>query len=141
MRDQHQHNSRLIELARESNKSLETIIGELLSVQCIAYNAESQSLQPTPLGYLSGIFDKTAATTSTQLLQTTETHQVFIGYFDGNLMKFYKDLKTGEIGADLETMSKTLGYDDAHDLLSKDESLDLLNDCYKKTGTWPLKTI
>lgn len=138
MRDQ--HNSRIIELARESNKSIETIIDELMYAQC-SYNPKSNSIEPTPMGYLSGIFDKTAATTSMQLLQTTKTHEVFIGYFDGNLMKFYKDLKTGEIGADLETMAQTLGFDDAHELLSKDESLDLLNDCYKKTGTWPIKTI
>lgn len=132
---------RIITAANENEKSNETIIDELVTTQYLAYNAATNSIEPTPFGYLSGFFDKTGATTSTQLLQTTESHDVFIAYFDGNLMKFYKDLKTGEVGADLETMSKTLGFADAHDLLSKDESLDLLNECVKQTGVWPLKSI
>lgn len=74
-------------------------------------------------------------------MQKTETHEIGVAYFQGNLMKFYKNIKTGQVGADVDALAKTLGFADAHDLLSQDKTLDLLNAAQKEVGVWPIQAI
>lgn len=98
-------------------------------------------INPTPLGYHSDFFDKTGVTIGLQIVQQTETHEVGIAYFQGNLMKFYKNIKTGQVGADVDALAKTLGFSGAHEMLSQDKTLDLLNKVNKETGVWPIQAI
>lgn len=123
-------------LKAERNTSTEDLALDLLSKSYL-----DQSLLPTARAYYDGIFDSAGATTSLQLLSVTEKAEVHIGYFDGNLMKFHKDLVTGEISTDVDCLAKTLGFMDAHDLLSRDETMDILLQSEKETGVWPVRTI
>lgn len=74
-------------------------------------------------------------------INTTDTHEIYLGSFDGQPVRFFKDLITGDVRVNAEDMARTLGYESAHDMLSRDESLDALNAAYKETGVWPLTEI
>ena len=132
---------KLKDLAEESNISTNDVVDQLMIVQCMGYNEKSNSIEPTPMGYLAGIFDKTGVTTSIQLFESTKTHEVYLAYFQGNLMKFYKNIATGEIGADVDAMALTLGFNSAHELLSQDKTLDLLSEVKRQTGVWPISEV
>jgi prophage antirepressor-like protein len=74
-------------------------------------------------------------------INTTDTHEIYIGSFEGQQVRFFKDLITGDVRINAEDMARTLGYESAHDMLGRDESLDALNAAYKETGVWPLTEI
>lgn len=76
-----------------------------------------------------------------KLLFATPFIEIYQGEFQGNSIRFVKDIKTGEINVSAEDIAKTLGFESAHDMLSRDESLDALNSAYKATGVWPLKEL
>ena len=132
-----QDEQRLKELAAANGKTVKEMADVLISMDYL-----NEDLTPTPCGYFSETFDSTGVTTGApQLLEETETHQILISYFEGNSMKFYKNLSTGAISMEADGVAKALGYENENDLLGTDESLDVLNQSYKETGVWPLHKI
>lgn len=132
-----QDEQKLKELAGDFGITIKEMSAKLVSMGYL-----NEDLTPAPLGYYQNVFDSTGVTTGApQLLEETETHQILISYFNGNPMKFYKNLSTGAISMEADGMAKALGYENEHDLLGTDESLDVLNQSYKETGVWPLHKI
>jgi hypothetical protein len=132
-----QDEKRLKELSLTNGITIKEMTAKLISKGYL-----NEDLTPTPLGYYNEVFDPTGVSTGApQLLEETETHQILISYFNGNPMKFYKNLSTGAISMEADGMAKALGYENEHDLLGSDESLDVLNQSYKETGVWPLHKI
>jgi hypothetical protein len=132
-----QDEQRLKELAAANGKTVKEMADILISMDYL-----NEDLTPTPCGYFSETFDSTGVTTGApQLLEETETHQILISYFEGNPMKFYKNLSTGAISMEADGVAKALGYENEHDLIGTDESLDVLHRSYKEKGVWPLHKI
>ena len=134
-----QDTQKVKQLARERNMPISDLIEGLIATGYLMH--ELGEIKPSPLGYYRGFFTDAGATTGVQIIETTATHEIGIAYFQGNLMKFYRNTLTGQIGVDVDALAKTLGYEGAHDLLSQDKNLDLLNEAKKQTGVWPIQTL
>jgi hypothetical protein len=132
-----QDEQRVKELALTNGITIQEMEAKLIRMEFL-----NEDLTPTPLGYFNAAFDSASVTTGApQLLEETDTHQILISYFNGNLMKFFKNKSTGAVSIEADGAAKALGYENEHDLLGTNESLDALNQSYKETGIWPLHKI
>jgi hypothetical protein len=130
---------RIFQLSEQTGKSIEAILYTMLKNRCI--NIENNVIIPTAYGYATGCFDSSGATTGNHYIDTKDGYLTAIAYHDGILMKFRKNLLTNEVTADVDCLAVVLGYSDANELLSQDDSLDALNQCKEETGVWPVQTI
>jgi hypothetical protein len=130
---------RIFELSEQTGKSIEAILYTMLKNRFITI--DNNVIVPTAYGYATGCFDSSGATTGNYYIDTNDGFITAIAYHDGILMKFRKNLSTNEVTADVDCLAVALGYANAHELLSHDDSLDTLNQCKKETGVWPVQTI
>ncbi|TAH07207.1 MAG: hypothetical protein EAZ14_11455 [Runella slithyformis] len=74
-------------------------------------------------------------------ISENSTHVVFLDYYEGQKVRFYKNKQTGEIVINADDCARVLGYADAQAMLSSDEALDAANEQAKVTGVFPFKTV
>jgi len=135
------HKNNVIEFASKRGLTFEQAIKLLLSLKCIAYDPDSDSIEPTPIGYYSNFFDKTGATTGGQVVKITENQNILIGYCGGKLIRYFQDRSTGYLQCSLDDLARVYGFEDTDEYLSQDTTLDMLNELKDKLGAWPITPI
>lgn len=76
-----------------------------------------------------------------QKLFSTPTHDHYLSHFEGVPIRIAQDRKTGEILFDAESIAECLGFASAHDMMSRDEVLDLISGHLKTEQQSPIRRI
>ena len=72
------------------------------------------------------------------LIDTTATHQIWLGNFEGIDVRFTKNLLTNKINMSAEDLSKVMGFDSLEQMMGDDQVLDCINESYRETGIFPI---
>ena len=73
-----------------------------------------------------------------ELIRTTDTHEIWLGNFEGTDVRFTKNLLTNEINMSAEDLAKVMGFDSLEDFMADDSTLDCINESYRETGVFPI---
>ncbi len=73
-----------------------------------------------------------------EIVKETLTDIVFLDYFEGNPVYFYKNKLTGEININADDALRAMGYEGTFEnYLGTDEGLDFINDWKKENPGKP----
>lgn len=68
--------------------------------------------------------------------------QVYADKFEGHEVIWRRNVFSGELTLQLtDEVARLFGFDNVEQMMLNDEVLDRLNDCYRRTGIFPLTRI
>jgi hypothetical protein len=76
-----------------------------------------------------------------KLIDTTPTHEIWRGEYEGKNVQFLKDRLTGEISVNAHDFAQVMGYESLDDMMLDDNVLDTCNEIKEETGVFPITTL